>query len=166
MIRIRELKARDRGNIYELMQIDDKIKPGEVEEVLHRIDLYLFDVDQQLYKVILAEDQLKELIGYAVYGPDPQASGTYKIYNLIHSPLTDNGDVLQNLLLFIEKDLLKNKGRIIVSEISSHHQYRNHFETYLNQNYNLSSVVSGFYSEGEDKLILYKNISTPTKIQT
>jgi hypothetical protein len=164
MIKIRELKAKDRGNIYELMQIDKKFKPGEVEEVLHRIDLYLFDADQQLFKVILAEDQLKELIGYAVYGPDPKASGTYQIYNLIQSPLIENGDVLRNLLLFIEKDLLKNKGRIIVCEISSHSQNRNHFETYLKQNYNLSSVVSSFYSEGEDKLILYKNISSYKKI--
>jgi hypothetical protein len=158
MIKIREIKAKDRGSIYELMQIDDRFKPAEVNEILHRIDLYLFDADQQLFKVILAEDKLKELLGYAVYGPDPKADATYKIYNLSHSPLVENGEVILQLLLFIEKELLKNKGRIIVSELSSSFKYRNYVEIFLKQNYNLSSVVSSFYAEGEDKLILSKYI--------
>jgi len=160
MIKIREVKAKDRGNIYELLQIDDKFKPGEVNEILHRIDLYLFDADQQLYKVILAEDKLKALLGYAVYGRDPKADATYQIYNLTHSPLVDNGEVILQLLLFIENELLKNKGRIIVSELSSSFKYRNYVEIFLKQNYNLSSVVNSFYAEGEDKLILSKYINT------
>jgi hypothetical protein len=157
MIKIREVKARDRGIIYELMQQDNKFKPGELEVILHRIDLYLFDADQRLFKVIVAEDQKKELGGYAVYGPDPQGDGTYQIYNLIHSPLIENGEILLHLLLFIENDLLKKKGRIIVYEISSGVQYRNQFETFMKHNFNLSSVINNFYSEGEDKLILSKN---------
>jgi hypothetical protein len=164
MIKIREVKAKDRGHIYELMRIDEILKPGEVEEILHRIDLYLFDSDQQLFKVILAEDKLKELIGFAIYGPDPKASGTYQIYNLNQSPLIENGEVLLELILFIEKDLLKNKGRIIVCELSSSLKFRSHFETYLKQNFNLSSVVSSFYAEGEDKLILSKQIVSHSRI--
>lgn len=163
MMKIRGIRAKDRGNIYELLQIDDKFKPGEIEEILHQIDLYLFDTDQQLFKVILAEDKVKELIGYAVYGPDPQSNGTYKIYLLNHSPLIEDEDVLLRLLLFIEKDLSKIKGRRIVSELSSNYKYRTHFETYLKQNFDLSSVVSSFYSEGEDKLILSKYIGTVNK---
>lgn len=160
MIKVREVKARDRGNIYEMMQQDDRFKPGELEAILHRIDSYLFDADQRLFKAIIAENQKKELRGYAVYGPDPQAINTYQIFNLIHSPFIENGEILLNLLQFIENDILKNKGRIIVGEISSSFQYRNQFETYLKHKFNLSSVINNFYSEGEDKLILSKNIST------
>jgi hypothetical protein len=163
MIKIREVKAKDRGSIYELMQIDDKYKSGEVNEILHRIDLYLFDADQQLFKVILAEDKLKELLGYAIYGPDPKANGTYQIYNLFRSPLVDNSEVILQLLMYIENDLFKSKGRIIVSELSSSFKYRNYVEIFLKQNYNLSSVVSSFYAEGEDKLILSKYISTSSE---
>lgn len=60
MVKIRKIKARDRGNIYELMQQDEKFKPVELEAILHRIDLYLFDADQRLFRVIMAEDKLKE----------------------------------------------------------------------------------------------------------
>jgi hypothetical protein len=162
-MKIRELKAKDRGNIYELLQNDNKFKPGEIEEVLHQIDLFLFDTDQHLFKVILAEDKLKELVGYAVYGPDPQSNGTYKIYSLNHSPLTDDEDVLLRLLLFIEKDLSRINGRRIVCELSSNYKYRTHVETYFKQNFDLSSVVSSFYSEGEDKLILSKYIGSTNK---
>jgi hypothetical protein len=159
MVKIREIKARDRRNIYELMQQDEKFKPVEREAILHRIDLYLFDADQSLYRVIMAEDNLKELLGYAVYGPDPQAVGTYQIYNLVHSPFVKNGEVLLQLLQYIENDLLKKKGRIIVSEISSSVLYKNQFETYLKHDYCLSSVINNFYSTGEDKLILSKSFS-------
>ena len=159
MIKIREVKARDRKNIYEMIQQDDKFKPGELEAILHRIDHYLFDTDQSLFKAIIAEDQFKELVGYAVYGPDPHAVGTYQIYNLVHSPSIKNNEVILQLLLFIENDLLKNKVRIIVCELSSNLQYENQYEMYSNQNYILSSRINNFYSEGEDKLILSKNIS-------
>jgi len=159
MVKIREIKARDRGNIYELMQQEEKFKPVEREAILHRIDLFLFDADQRLYRVIVAEDNLKQLLGYAVYGPDPQAVGTYQVYHLIHSPFVKNGEVLVQLLEYIENDLLKKKGRIIVSEISSSFQYKNQFETYLKHDYHLSSVINNFYSAGEDKLILSKSFS-------
>jgi hypothetical protein len=160
MVKIRKIKARDRRNIYELMQQDEKFKPTELEAILHRIDLYLFDADQQLFRVIMAEDKLKELMGYAIYGPDPKAVGTYQIYNLAHSPSVKNGEILLHLIEYIENDLLKKKGRIIVSEISSSIEYRNQFETYLKHNYNLSSVINNFYSVGEDKLILSKIFSS------
>ena len=159
MVKIREIKAKDRGSIYELMQQDEKFKSAEREAILHRIDLYLFDADQRLYSVIVAEDNLKELLGYAVYGPDPQANGTYQVYNLVHSPFVKNGEVLVQLLQYIENDLLKKKGRIIVCEISSNYQYKNQFETYLKNDYHLSSVINNFYSAGEDKLILSKSFS-------
>ena len=159
MIKIREIKARDRANIYQLIQQDDTFKSGELEAILHRIDLYLFDSNQRLYKGIVAEDEEKELLGYALYGPDPQATGTFQIYNIAHSPILSNGEVLNYLLLFIENELLKYKSRIIIFELSSNFKYRNHYETFLNHNFNLSSRLKNFYSEGEDKLILSKNIS-------
>jgi hypothetical protein len=52
MIKIRKLKARDRGKIYELMQQDEKYKSEELEAILYRIDLYFFDVD----KLILSKN--------------------------------------------------------------------------------------------------------------
>jgi hypothetical protein len=158
MIKIREIKARDRGNIYELMQQDNTIVPGELEATLHRIDLYLFDSDQSLFKGIIAEDDRKVLAGYAIYGPDPQAVGTYQVYHLVKSPLRRNGKILYYLLQYIENELVKEKGRIIVLEISSHARHKLQYETYLIHKYNLSSRISNFYSIGEDKLILAKNL--------
>jgi hypothetical protein len=159
MIKIRDIRAKDRGKIYELMQQDEKYKAEEVEVTLHRIDLYLFDPDQRLYRAIIAEDEHKELMGYALYGPDPRAVGTYQVYNLVHSPLIKNGEILLYILQYIENELLKYKGRIIVIELSSHSRYKNQYETCMKKNYNLSSKISDFYSEGEAKLILSKNLA-------
>jgi len=158
MIKIRDVKARDRGHIYELLQQDDRFKPGELEAILHRIDLNLFDTDQSLYKVIIAENRDKQLLGYAIYGPDPQATGTYQVYDLVQSPLIDDSEVLIRLLEYIEKELIRYKGRIIIIEISSHNRFRNQYVTFIKNNYNLSSTVSNFYSEGEDKLIFAKSL--------
>ena len=156
MIKIRDIQARDRGKIYELMQQDDKFKSAELEAMLYRIDLNLFDAEQRLFKVIIAENENKELIGFAIYGPDPRAFDTFQIHNLDHSPKLKDSGVLNNLLQYIESQLLKNKGRIIVVEISSHIRYKNQYETYLKNNFNLSSRINNFYSHGEDKLILSK----------
>ena len=156
MIKIRDIQARDRGKIYELMQQDDKFKSAELEAMLYRIDLYLFDAEQRLFKVIIAENENKELIGFAIYGPDPRAYDTYQIHNLAHSPKLKDSGVLNNLLQYIESQLLKNRGRIIAVEISSNVRYKNQYETYLKNNFNLSSRINNFYSRGEDKLILSK----------
>ena len=107
----------------------------------------------------MAENVNKDLLGYAIYGPEPQADATYQVYNVVHSPLIKNGGILSELLQYIESDLLKNKVRILVFEISSHDRYKSQYEAFLKQNYNVSSIVSNFYSEGEDKLILAKNLS-------
>jgi hypothetical protein len=160
MLKIRDIKARDRGKIYDLMQLYELCKPGEIEAILHRIDFSLFDDEQRLYRVIIAENENKELMGYAVFGPDPQAVKTYQIYNLVPSPRIKNGEIIVNLLRYIEDKIVKYRGRIIVIELSSHFRYKNQYETYLKENYNLSSKINNLYSEGEDKLILAKNLAS------
>lgn len=159
MIKIREIKAHDRANIYDLMQQGDKIKSEELEATLHQIDLSLFDVDQRLFKVVIAENESTDLLGYAVYGPDPRAAKTYQVYNLVYSPTIKNGEVLHHILKYIENELARIKGRIISIEISSHLRFKKQYDTYLEHNYNVTSRLSNFYSIGEDKLILIKNIA-------
>ena len=61
MIKIRVGKAHDRGKIYELIQRDDQYRAGEIEQILHLIDTFLFETDQKLYSVIIAENGSKEI---------------------------------------------------------------------------------------------------------
>jgi len=155
MIKIRNMKANDRTKIYEILQQDDKYNP---EQILHRIDLFLFDPYQRLYKVIIAEEDKKLVLGCLVFGPDPQAVNSYQIFNYIQSSIHNNNDVLFLLLKNVEKILLKRKTRIIISEISSHSRFKQEYETFIKLNYSVTSRINNFYSEGDNKLILTKNL--------
>jgi hypothetical protein len=158
MLKIKTIDARDRAKIYQIMQQDNTCKSGEIEATLHRIDLYLFDVHQRLYMIIKAEDEKKDLLGYAVFGADPNAAHTYHVYNLAKSQLVKSNGILIQLLDYIENEVSKKKGRIIYGELSSHLRDKNHYEIFTQHQYQLSSKIENFYSEGEHKLILFKNL--------
>lgn len=159
MIKIRDIKAYDRGKLYEMMQQDKKYNTKQMVVILHRIDHFLFDPDQIIYRVIIAENENKKVIGCAVFGQDPQSKNSYQIYDIIESSQSNNGEILFSLLQYIENQLIKLKGRIVITEISSHFRYKNEYDVYLEQNYVLTSRISNFYSIGEDKLIFTKMLS-------
>jgi hypothetical protein len=159
MLKIKPIEARDRARIYEMLQQEGRCTAGELESTLHKIDLKLFNAHQSLYMVIKGENEKYELMGYAVYGADPNAASTFHVYDLARSPVLNNDDILSQLLTFIENDVVKKKGRIIISEVSSNIRDSYHYQVYLKQNFHLTSEIKNFYSEGEHKLILSKNLN-------
>ncbi len=159
MLKIRSIKPADRAEIYELMQQDTKFSSGEIQATLNRIDVHLFDTYQKLYIVIKAANDKNDLLGYAVYGADPNAADTYNIYNLVKSPLIGNNEILSQLLVYIEDEVKRKRGRIIISEISSNIYNEYYRRIYRRQNFKLSTKIKDFYSLGEDKLILFKNLT-------
>ena len=165
MLRIRNINVTDRGKIYNIIQNDEIFTSGEIELFLFRMDIFLFEKEQKLFKVIIVEDKIKEVQGYAVFGTDPATVGMFQIYKIASSPLANQKGVFERLLIYIEKQIKKRNGRIIIVEISSHTRYRSHFKFYLNNNYIVISKITDFYAQGEHKLILSKYLyNVETKI--
>ena len=159
MIKIRISKAHDRGKIYELIQRDDQYRAGEIEQILHLIDTFLFESDQKLYSVIIAENGNREILGFAIYGPDPASVGTYIVYKIMKFSSAHHEKVVPALLDYIEQEVKKTNGRIIVVEISSDVRWEPHYLMLQKNNYKLSSRILDFYNKNEDKLVLSKIIS-------
>ena len=159
MTKIRIIKAHDRGKIYELIQRDDQYRPGEIEQILHLIDTFLFESDQKLYTVIIAENDHREILGFAVYGPDPASVGTFIVYKIMRFSSAHQEKIVPALLEYIEQEVKKNNGRIIVVEISSDVRWEPHYLILQKNNYKLSSRILDFYNKNEDKLVLSKIIS-------
>ena len=161
MIKIRVGKAHDRGKIYELIQRDDQYRAGEIEQILHLIDTFLFETDQKLYSLIIAENGNKEIQGFAIYGPDPASVGTFIVYKIMRFSSARQERVVPDLLEFIEQEVKKTRGRIIVVEISSDVRWEPQYMMLQKNNYKLSSRILDFYNKNEDKLILSKIVSSP-----
>jgi hypothetical protein len=159
MLKIRTINARDRIEIYKLVQQEDWFTPTEIEVMFDRIDTFLFESDQKKYCVIIMEDQKKNIQGYAVYGSEPETDRAYKIYRIVPPPLAKNNNILRTLLKFIEKDIQNKQGRIIFIELSSNLRYHSLYEFYTSNHYELTSKVKNYFAPGEDKLILTKNLN-------
>lgn len=159
MFRIRKIKARDRDSIYKLLQQNEILNSREIELEIVRIDQVLFKTSKDKNWVIIAETTKNNLAGYASYGVEPMSKSTYHIYKILVSPLTKDKGVDDILLTFIEEDVKRRQGRLIVTEVSSADRHQCIRNFYLAHDYVHKSQIKSYYDQGVDQFYLVKELS-------
>ncbi len=166
MLKIRKLTVKDRLSVYEILQQDEILRPGEINTTMTRIDDYLFNKNDRRNRAIVVEDENAKILGYAGYGYDEQAIGTYNIYRIAISPIMESQKVKEELIFNIELDILKNGGRLIVVKTPSHEKYESIRDIYLKHHYHLSTSIKDYYATGIDQLILIKNLDVANALKS
>jgi GNAT superfamily N-acetyltransferase len=152
--KIRPMTLGDKPAIMKLLAATPEFKPSEVVVAEELIDSYLKDSYQSGYHILVAE--LKLLVGYICYGPTPLTEGTWDIYWLAVSQKKQGWGIGGALLAFVEDEIKKAKGRLVVIETSSVPEYEGTRRFYRRYGYEAACRLADFYAPGDDRLIFQK----------
>jgi ribosomal protein S18 acetylase RimI-like enzyme len=160
MVHIRKMIPEDRSVVYEMLMQTDMFTMAEVNVAVELIDIYLFNKDQQDYDVYVAEFN-EQVIGYICFGPTPATEATFDLYWIVVSPEMQSKGFGSQLLKFVEKEVMRQKGKLLIIETSSQHKYIPTQNFYKSRSYKLEARIKDFYRAGDDRLIFVKRFNNP-----
>ena len=155
---IRKMRSEDRGPVLKIIRGTGMFTEAETDVAMELIDIYLDNPSQKDYEVIVSECD-SAVAGYACYGPTPATEGTYDLYWIAVSHEIQRKGVGRELLKFVEGELVKASGRILIIETSSREKYRPTQNFYDRNGYHVEAVIKDFYSPGDNRLIYVKKLT-------
>jgi len=130
--------------------------PDEIKVAEELIDIYLSQPDQQDYQIVVIEDQSGKVTGYMTYGPTPLTEGTWDLYWIAVSPEVQGQGYGQLLVRYLENEVKKKGGRLIMIETSSQPKYLPTRKFYEKLGYREMARIPDFYRPGDDRVIFGK----------
>ena len=162
---IRRLERRDRPFMEKMVVSTEKFTDIEVATALELVDEALGRGEEKSGYFFAVLEQGKDppaLRGYACYGPVPLTQGAYDLYWIVVDPASQGKGFGTHLLEYVERDVLRRGGRMVLIETSSQESYGATIRFYEHSGYQLVARIRNFYKVGDDKLIFQKElIQTP-----
>ncbi|PIS27719.1 MAG: GNAT family N-acetyltransferase [Candidatus Marinimicrobia bacterium CG08_land_8_20_14_0_20_45_22] len=128
----------------------------EVNVAMELIDVCLNQKEQKDYKIHVATDETDSIVGYVCYGPTPATVGTFDLYWIVVDVVCQNQGIGKQLLQFVEGEVSRKVGRLIIIETSSVEKYLPTRGFYLRNGYTIAAQIKDFYREGDDRVIFVK----------
>ena len=147
----------DKPEVMRLLRALPEFEPSEVTVAEEVIDSYLNNPSDSGYNIQVAEVD-SGVAGYICYGPVPLTEGTWDIYWIAVSAKEQGQGIGRALMAFVEDEIKRARGRLIIVETSSKPGYEKTRRFYLSQSYRVVGRILDFYAPGDDKLILRKQL--------
>jgi ribosomal protein S18 acetylase RimI-like enzyme len=160
IVRIRPLKPPDRSRIEEIIISSGKFNNIEIATALELVDETLRRGDESGYLFAVLESRKADpaLKGYACYGPTPLTQGVYDLYWIVVDPADQGKGFGKFLIEYVERDVVKRGGRMILIETSSQETYGATIRFYERAGYERVARIKNFYRIGDDKLVFSKEL--------
>jgi len=97
--------------------------------------------------------------GYVCYGPTPLTQGVYDLYWIAIDPAVQGKGFGRRLIKYVEADIVKSGGRMLLIETSSQESYSDTLRFYKKAGYKLVARIKNFYRIGDDKLVFLKELA-------
>jgi ribosomal protein S18 acetylase RimI-like enzyme len=156
---IRPMTPGDRADVERILHRVGNFHAGEIDCALELIDIFLSDPDQNDYRIVVAEDAASVVRGYTCWGPTPLTKGTHDLYWIATDPEVQGAGFGRVLMDYVEGQVQREQGRILVAETSSKESYGNTVRFYRRLNYEEASRIRDFYDVGDDKITFVKRFS-------
>lgn len=171
-IKIRRMISEDREAIKSILLRCNVFNQVEINCALELIDIYLNNPSQKDYLIASAltptlpsprggEGKRERVVGYTCYGKTPLTDSVYDIYWLVVKTEYQRYGIGKRLLKYIEDEIIKLSGRMLLAETSSRAVYEKTRRFYLKNGFEKETRVKDFYSTGDDKIIYKKIFSLP-----
>lgn len=105
--------------------------------------------------------QGERLVGYACYGPTPATDKTFDLYWIAVHPKAQRSGSGGALMTEVERRLAERRARMLVVETSSRDDYEPTRKFYQKRGYEQAAQVRDFYSRGDHRVVLTKDITGP-----
>ena len=153
---IRRMEARDKGPVLGLIRATGFFTAAEVGVAEELIDVYLGKPDQKDYDVVVVEAEGGAPAGYMTWGPTPLAEGAYDLYWMAVAPAEQGRGRGKELVRWLEGEVARRDGRVILIETSSQPKYHGTRQFYIDLGYKEVARVPDFYRAGDDRVIYAK----------
>jgi ribosomal protein S18 acetylase RimI-like enzyme len=154
------MQARDKDAVLGLIRATGFFTEPEVGVAEELIDIYLEKPDQKDYDVVVVEGEsgggASAPAGYMTWGPTPLAEDAYDLYWMAVAPAEQGRGRGKELVRWLEAEVAKRKGRVIIIETSSQPKYHGTRQFYIDLGYHEVARVPDYYRAGDDRVIYAK----------
>jgi len=153
---IRPMRPQDKTPVLDLIRATGMFMPGEVVVAEELIDIYLGVPEQKDYRIVVVEDDREDVAGYLTWGPTPLAEDAYDLYWMAVAPAEQGKGHGKELVRWLEAEVRKLNGRMIIIETSSQPHYHPTRQFYIGLGYKEVARIPDFYKPGDDRVIYAK----------
>jgi ribosomal protein S18 acetylase RimI-like enzyme len=161
-MKIRAAESGDRERIHEILVSTARFTEDEVSCAVELVDIFLARPDKGDYLVSVLEDPdtgpRRMVQGYVCYGPTPLTDRVYDLYWIAVDPKQQGQGIGQMLLRFVENEVRRENGRMLLIETSSKESYGPTLRFYQRSGYDEISRIKDFYRIEDDKVIFCKKL--------
>jgi len=164
-MKIRPATTRDRERIQEILVATARFTRTEVGWAMELVDLALGHPERHDYAVHVLEEPDsgpgRQVQGYVCFGPTPMTEGVYDLYWIAVDPKRQGQGCGQVLLRFVENEVRRQAGRMLLIETSSKRSYAPTIRFYEQAGYHEISRIKDFYRIEDDKVVFCKHLAQP-----
>ncbi|HYA48298.1 MAG TPA: GNAT family N-acetyltransferase [Burkholderiales bacterium] len=154
---IRPMQPADKQPVMALIRATGMFTPAEIDVAEELIDIYLGVPEQPDYRIVVIENERKDVAGYLTWGPTPMAEDAYDLYWMAVSPAEQGTGLGKALVRWLEGEVRKLNGRMIIIETSSQPLYHPSRQFYVNLDYKEVARIPDYYKKGDDRVIYAKS---------
>lgn len=155
MTAIRRVLPGDREAIRSMIEGTRAFQPHEVEVAMELVDSALAKRDpgeEDYHAWVLAEED-GTVVSYACFGKNPMTAATWDLYWLATRPDRMGKGYGRTIVRFVEDEVRRRGGRLLVIETSSKESYGGTRVFYDRIGCTLAAQIPDYYDRGDDKLV-------------
>jgi ribosomal protein S18 acetylase RimI-like enzyme len=159
---IRPLKPLDRDRINDILIATARFTEEEVKCAMELVDKAIHEPEKGEYIVHVIEESDSDtpcVHGYVCFGATPMTDGVFDLYWIAVDPRRQGQGVGQVLLRFVENEVRKQRGRMLLIETSSKESYGPTLRFYQRSGYDEISRIKDFYRVEDDKIVFCKKLT-------
>ena len=162
-MKIRPAISADRARILEILTSTARFTSQEIGWAMELVDLALDGRKDYDIQVLEHPDSgpSRALQGYVCFGPTPKSDGVFDLYWIAVDPREQGQGYGQLLLRFVENEVRRQNGRMLLIETSSKQSYEPTVRFYQRAGYEEISRIKDFYRIEDDKVVFCKHLAQP-----
>ena len=161
-MKIRPAERKDRDRIHEVLIATGRFNADEVRCAIDLVDQAFEHPERDEYHVHVLEEPdsgpRKTVQGYVCFGATPLADGVFDLYWIAVDPKQQGLGYGQLLLRFVENEVRRRRGRMLLIETSSKESYAPTIRFYQRSGYDEISRIKDFYRIEDDKVVFCKKL--------
>jgi ribosomal protein S18 acetylase RimI-like enzyme len=154
---IRLTIPEDTPSLLALAEGTKVFKPLEIVALREVLDDYHSHEKEIGHRCVTFEKE-GAILGFAYYAPAPMTDRTWDLWWIAVKKDTHARGIGSQLLKFVEEDIGKNNGRLVLIETSSLPHYGLTRKFYLKHGYEQAAVLKDHYADGDDLVIFRRRM--------
>ena len=165
-MKIRPLRGADRERVREILAGVARFTDEEIRWAMDLVDQTIDEPENGEFVVQVLEEPdsgpHRTVQGYVCYGPTPRTVGVFDLYWIAVDPKQQGQGFGQLLLKFVENEVRRQNGRMLLIETRSRQSFAPTIRFYQRSGYDEISRIKDFYRIEDDKIVMCKKLGQPS----